>query len=177
MAWDAGSAGSRIDLRGLKKAGGGSAASGPAELKDAGNTALKSGDLEGAVAFYSKALDAKPAQSLQVTLLSNRAEVQLRMQRFEAAVADCRAALALDPGHAKTYSRMARAEQGVAELAASAAAKPGADSATAAAGGETIDDMGVRQLKAFISAAGLRFDDCTEIGDLRARARDAAEQH
>ena len=103
MSWDAGAAGSRIDLRGLKKqatAAGArpspspspspaAAAAGQAlTLKEAGNTAFKAGDLVEAVRLYTAALGSEPSTSLKVLLLSNRAEVQLQQQQFDGACAD-----------------------------------------------------------------------------------------
>ena len=97
-------------------------------------------------------------------LLSNRAEVQLQQQQFERAATDCRAALQLDPQHAKSYSRLARAQEGM--------------SSPPRAGGTeqiSIDEMSVRQLKEVITRAGLSLADCCEKRDLQARAREAMQ--
>merc|ERR1712086_178239 len=40
----------------------------------------------------------------------------------------------------------------------------------------TIDGMSVKELKALITDGGLRFQDCTEKSELKARAREANEQ-
>ena len=145
-------------------------------LKEAGNAAFKAGDFPAAVRSYSAALGSSPNVSLRVLLLSNRAEVQLQLRQFEAAVCDCRAALQLDPSHEKTYSRLARAEQGLSSAPTQTAAATATVAAAGAAAGDVpiaIDEMTVRQLKAVITSAGLSFDDCTEKSDLRARAQEA----
>lgn len=39
-----------------------------------------------------------------------------------------------------------------------------------------VGSMSIKELRAFIASAGMRYDDCFEISDLRARAHEASEQ-
>lgn len=59
----------------------------PAEAaKEDGNVAFKKGDLNGALAAYSSALEKDPTL---VVAANNRALINIRMQRFGDAEADC----------------------------------------------------------------------------------------
>ncbi|KIM55987.1 hypothetical protein SCLCIDRAFT_270096 [Scleroderma citrinum Foug A] len=71
-------------------------------LKEEGNTAFKTGNLEGAVARYTETLErigdaeeeGKGGQ-IRATLLSNRATAQHKLERYEEALADTEASLTL----------------------------------------------------------------------------------
>ena len=79
---DGGAAGTRFDLRGLKKQGGAKTVALDAlALKEAGNAAFKAGDLAEAELQYTAALGKSPASGLKVVVLSNRAEVFIQQHR------------------------------------------------------------------------------------------------
>ncbi|KAI6041227.1 hypothetical protein EDC04DRAFT_3089205 [Pisolithus marmoratus] len=84
-------------------------------LKEEGNTAFKSGKMQDAVDRYTEALErigdmeeeGKGGQ-IRATLLSNRATTQLKLERFEEALADTEASLALCPTSFKALRTRAR---------------------------------------------------------------------
>ena len=63
--WDAGAAGCRIDVRGLRKQSDGvkPAVVDPMALKERGNAAIKAGNLPEAARLYTAALAAKPSST------------------------------------------------------------------------------------------------------------------
>ncbi|KAK7205547.1 hypothetical protein BZA70DRAFT_162231 [Myxozyma melibiosi] len=78
--------------------------------KNEGNEAFKRGDLQSALDLYSAALAIDPAnKGTNSKLYSNRATVNMRLNRFEDVIADCDAALALDPEFIKVRRTRARA--------------------------------------------------------------------
>ncbi|KAK9243263.1 hypothetical protein V1506DRAFT_516426 [Lipomyces tetrasporus] len=78
--------------------------------KNLGNDAFKRGDLQGALELYSEALAIdKHNKGTNSKLYSNRATVNMRLNRFEDAVADCDSALDLDPEFTKVRRTKARA--------------------------------------------------------------------
>ncbi|KAK9470666.1 uncharacterized protein V1510DRAFT_248261 [Dipodascopsis tothii] len=78
--------------------------------KTEGNDAFKRGDLDAAAALYTEALAVDPAnKGTNSKLYSNRATVYVKLQRFEEAVVDCDAALALDNDFIKARRTKARA--------------------------------------------------------------------
>eukprot|EP01138_Halocafeteria_seosinensis_P001852 gb/GECG01001895.1/.p1 GENE.gb/GECG01001895.1/~~gb/GECG01001895.1/.p1 ORF type:complete len:829 (+),score=148.27 gb/GECG01001895.1/:1-2487(+) len=62
----------------------------PNRLKEAGNSAFKYGNVREALEHYTSSLKKDPKQP---AVYSNRAMVQLQLQNYEAAVADCRSGL------------------------------------------------------------------------------------
>ena len=87
----------------------------PLDAKTRGNEAFRDGKFEDAVAWYGKGLrmcDASsqnPNPKVAATLLANRAEARRQTAEMDACLADCDAALAVDPGHAKASLRRALA--------------------------------------------------------------------
>ena len=111
----------------------------PDALRQRGNAALNTGDADGAIELYTRALDALgetqgvcscPFISLQLScnatrlldarslgacsdaaakLYANRAQAQLRRRCWEHALSDSKAALRLQPGNAKAWHRLALA--------------------------------------------------------------------
>jgi hypothetical protein len=84
------------------------------ELKETGNQNFRGGNFKTAVGFYTLGL-AHPelnelAGVVEVVLLSNRAEAYLKLEGWQLAIADCKAALTLDPTHAKSQRRLASAQ-------------------------------------------------------------------
>jgi tetratricopeptide (TPR) repeat protein len=74
------------------------------QLKLDGNTALKNGDLDLALAKYTEAISVDPTEP---TFYCNRAAVYSRQNNHEVAIADCEKAISLDPKYATAYSRLA----------------------------------------------------------------------
>ncbi|KAK9383091.1 uncharacterized protein V2V93DRAFT_364224 [Kockiozyma suomiensis] len=78
--------------------------------KNEGNEAFKRGDLQAALDLYSAALAIDPAnKGTNSKLYSNRATVNLKLNRMDEVIADCDAALALDPDFIKVRRTRARA--------------------------------------------------------------------
>ncbi|KAK9235490.1 hypothetical protein V1525DRAFT_409872 [Lipomyces kononenkoae] len=78
--------------------------------KNLGNDAFKRGDLQTALELYSEALSIdKCNKGTNSKLYSNRATVNMRLNRFEDAIADCNSALELDPDFVKVRRTKARA--------------------------------------------------------------------
>ncbi|OZC11983.1 hypothetical protein X798_01164 [Onchocerca flexuosa] len=71
-------------------------------LKEEGNTLMKSSQFEDAILKYNEAikLNKDPAY------FCNRAAAYCRLEQYDLAIQDCRAALALDPKYSKAYGRM-----------------------------------------------------------------------
>ena len=84
---------------------------------------LKAKDYAAAHADYSAALLALTDEgkdddnTMAVVLHSNRAEALLQLRRFPEAAEAAKAALSLDPGHAKSKQRLQRAESGLEKVA------------------------------------------------------------
>ncbi|KAK9356469.1 hypothetical protein V1523DRAFT_401947 [Lipomyces doorenjongii] len=78
--------------------------------KNLGNDAFKRGDLQTALELYSEALSVDECnKGTNSKLYSNRATVNIRLNRFEDAIKDCDAALELDPDFIKVRRTKARA--------------------------------------------------------------------
>jgi tetratricopeptide (TPR) repeat protein len=74
--------------------------------KETGNRAFERGRYAEALLAYERALRFEPRSAV---LLSNRAAVLTLLARHEDALADCRRALALQPGYAKAWGRLGTA--------------------------------------------------------------------
>ena len=78
------------------------------EEKEAGNKAYKAGDVEEALAHYTRAIDlssdAKDEKTMAVCL-KNRAAVLLKEEDYEAVVTDCSRSLELVPNDPKALFR------------------------------------------------------------------------
>lgn len=89
----------------------------PGTPRERGNALYKEGDFPGAAAAYTAGINQLlgkaelrgDAAAELATLLSNRAECFLQLSDHDAAAADCRQALALQPCAWKAYHRLARA--------------------------------------------------------------------
>ena len=73
------------------------------KLKAEGNTKLSANDLTGAISCYTKAIE---LCSTNAIYFSNRAAAYSKNGEIELAIADCEAALNIDPNYAKAYSRL-----------------------------------------------------------------------
>ncbi|CBJ28789.1 conserved unknown protein [Ectocarpus siliculosus] len=90
-------------------------------LKEAGNKAFATGNLQQAYELYSAALERCRGESspeginLRATVLTNRAMVLFKQGKAEACVSDCTRALEDDPGRVKAYFRRALAREKLGE--------------------------------------------------------------
>jgi DnaJ family protein C protein 7 len=76
--------------------------------KEAGNEAFKAGQFQAALEHYTQALALDPGhQTMQAKLLYNRATVYSKLGDLPACVADCTAALELQPDYMKALHRRA----------------------------------------------------------------------
>jgi tetratricopeptide (TPR) repeat protein len=96
--------------------------------REAGNEAFRAGDWASAAVAYTSSLSAAPSDA---GVLCNRAAAFLKLGRHEQALADARAASALEPGHVKAHFRaglalhaLRRFPEAGAALSAAAAADP-----------------------------------------------------
>lgn len=85
-----------------------------AKLREKGNNAFIQGDMEGANQYYTRALkhpsiDDEGCRTDKIACLSNRAEVKLREERWEEALADAQTVLSIQADHPKAKFRLARA--------------------------------------------------------------------
>ncbi|XP_051015432.1 sperm-associated antigen 1 [Acomys russatus] len=71
--------------------------------KGKGNEAFYSGDYEEAVMYYTRSLSALPT----VSSYNNRAQAEIKLQRWDSALQDCEKALELEPGNVKALLRRA----------------------------------------------------------------------
>eukprot|EP00301_Raphidiophrys_heterophryoidea_P006397 c12582_g3_i1.p1 GENE.c12582_g3_i1~~c12582_g3_i1.p1 ORF type:complete len:242 (+),score=76.39 c12582_g3_i1:394-1119(+) len=88
-----------------------------AELKQQGNDLFKTQQFETAIAAYSQALDKSTVTSLKSQCFGNRAACFMALERYEAAVADCTAALDLDDKYIKVLYRRCDAYERLDRLA------------------------------------------------------------
>lgn len=72
------------------------------KLKDEGNAFLKDQKYSQAIESYTKAID---LDSQNPIFYSNRAQVHIKLEEYGLAIADCDAALAVDPNFVKAYYR------------------------------------------------------------------------
>lgn len=82
-------------------------------LKQQGNEEFKCGQIEKAEVTYGKAINAcksdEKDQAIKLDCYANRAAVYRQLYRPEECIADCSAALAIDPNHQKVLIRRAQA--------------------------------------------------------------------
>lgn len=77
--------------------------------KDEGNTAFRNGRFEEANKLYSQALEIDPLNVFTNSkLYNNRATVLAKLNRHDAAIADCNKAIQLDEKYLKAYMRRAK---------------------------------------------------------------------
>ena len=74
-------------------------------LKQEGNTAYSSGDLPTAVEKYTASLQADIDASNRATVLCNRAQCYLKLEKFSEAIEDCTACLTVSPENVKALFR------------------------------------------------------------------------
>ncbi|KAK9467936.1 hypothetical protein V1512DRAFT_205238 [Lipomyces arxii] len=78
--------------------------------KTEGNDAFKSGNLQEALTLYTEALSIDPLnKGTNSKLYSNRATVNMKLNKFDEVIIDCEAALQLDPDFVKVRRTKARA--------------------------------------------------------------------
>lgn len=78
-----------------------------AEAKKAeGNAHVTKKDYRAAVASYTEALQLSPAGQNSHIYFTNRAAAHCYLRNYESAIADCEAAIKLDPFYVKAYSRL-----------------------------------------------------------------------
>ena len=75
--------------------------------KEDGNKAFKSGDMDAAIACYTKAIEALPRKDhpKASTFYSNRAACYKNLSDFKSVVRDCTASLEVDPNNWKARLR------------------------------------------------------------------------
>lgn len=77
--------------------------------KKKGDNAVRGGNFEDAVAFYSNAIriveNKSELSGMYSILLANRAAAETHLQQFEEALNDCEKSCELDPGYVKAWSR------------------------------------------------------------------------
>ena len=88
-------------------------------VKAQGNAALKNGKLEEAVSFYGQAIALDPTSAVY---LSNRSAAHAALHHYEQALADAKAAAALQPQWSKAHLRVAGALVGLGRHTDAAAA-------------------------------------------------------
>jgi tetratricopeptide (TPR) repeat protein len=140
------------------------------ELKKQGNELLKQGDVLGAVAKYSEALQHEPTSHV---LLSNRSAAQLRLGRAAAALEDALRAVELAPQWAKAHSRVAAAYRALDRL--DEAEKAAQDGLSVEASNETLLQI-VERIKVQRVAKLLRGPWFGKVAD-EVRAAPAATHH
>eukprot|EP00657_Telonema_sp_P-1_P008442 TRINITY_DN29622_c0_g1_i1.p1 TRINITY_DN29622_c0_g1~~TRINITY_DN29622_c0_g1_i1.p1 ORF type:complete len:222 (+),score=92.81 TRINITY_DN29622_c0_g1_i1:176-841(+) len=75
-------------------------------LKALGNKLYSGSKYDSAIDHYSQAIDMKPEDpELNLSLLGNRAACYMMIDKFSAAIADCEAALQINPKYVKGYLR------------------------------------------------------------------------
>lgn len=77
------------------------------DFKDKGNAALKSGDLNAALGFYSQAINSEPANHIHY---SNRSLCHFKMGNFAKASEDASKCIELNKSWSKGYQRRGAAE-------------------------------------------------------------------
>ncbi|KAH3664084.1 hypothetical protein OGAPHI_004798 [Ogataea philodendri] len=82
-----------------------------AKLKDLGNQELKKNDFNGAIKFYTEAIQVYPT----AILYSNRAQAQIKIENYGLAIDDAKKAIELDKNYLKAYYRRAVAFSAILE--------------------------------------------------------------
>ncbi|KAJ8600935.1 hypothetical protein CTAYLR_005059 [Chrysophaeum taylorii] len=87
----------------------------PAREKEDGDVKYKNADFEGAIAAYTRCLDALPDKSTELALkaLSNRAACYKQLSNFDGTIEDCTAVLEVEPDNVKSLVRRAQAFEAV----------------------------------------------------------------
>lgn len=87
----------------------------PQECKKVGNTLFKDGMYEDAIAWYSRAVELteKNADAETAVYYTNRAACYAQTHQYKAVVADCDAAIAINPKFSKAFMRRAMAFEGL----------------------------------------------------------------
>lgn len=75
------------------------------KLKTQGNELMAAKNFQGAYHAYTEAIRLKPS----AIFYGNRAAACISMERFEAAIEDCKQSLAIDPNYVKSHARMGHA--------------------------------------------------------------------
>uniref|UniRef100_A0A665VFN9 UNC-45/Cro1/She4 central domain-containing protein n=1 Tax=Echeneis naucrates TaxID=173247 RepID=A0A665VFN9_ECHNA len=88
----------------------------PVALKEEGNALFKSGDLQGAVCCYTKALKLSDSRTETAVLHRNRSACYLKLEEYSKAEADASKALDTDPGDVKARFRRAQSFQKLGRL-------------------------------------------------------------
>jgi len=81
------------------------------ESKAAGNEHLKAGRIAEAVVCYSQALEVELPSEEKAAVLANRALAHLKTKQHAACIADCDAAISLQPRYVKAFYRRAQAHE------------------------------------------------------------------
>ena len=84
------------------------------EQKEFGNNAFKKGDFNDAVDYYTKAIKLGEKHRDLPTYLKNRAAAYLKLEKYEAAIADCTTSLELTPKDPKALFRRSQAYESLA---------------------------------------------------------------
>ncbi|GMH38183.1 hypothetical protein BSKO_06067 [Bryopsis sp. KO-2023] len=84
-----------------------------AELKDKGNAAFSSGDYEGAIKFFSEAIEIDPTNHV---FFSNRSAAQASLKNYDAALEDAKKVVEIKSDWPKGYSRLGAAHFGLGQL-------------------------------------------------------------
>lgn len=82
------------------------------KLKEEGNAKYRDNDYTEAIRYYSKGIDIKP----HAVLYCNRAACHANLQRYQATIEDCDAALALNKQYIKAYLRRGQAYEKLSKL-------------------------------------------------------------
>lgn len=87
----------------------------PAREKEEGDVKYKNADFEGAIAAYTRCLDALNDKTSELALkaLSNRAACYKQLSNFDGTIQDCTAVLEVEPDNVKSLVRRAQAFEAV----------------------------------------------------------------
>ena len=109
-----------------------------AGMKEQGNHKFRLGSYREAMQLYSRAVSLVGGEAARqaAPYLGNRAACWFQLGSFREAARDCRAALAVEPLHAKSHARLARALCELGEFEAAAAQLRSAEATAAAARGD-----------------------------------------
>lgn len=81
-----------------------------ADFKNKGNAALKQNDFDGAIKYYTQAIEIDPTQAV---FYSNRAQAEIKTEAYGVAVSDASKAIELDGNYIKGYYRRAVAHAAI----------------------------------------------------------------